>query len=127
MQAQLAAQQGLPTSSSTSTGIDNETVQALAKAINFEFRGKFDELKCSIIKITEDVGDLEGTMSQFQSKINKASETLLKHVWDISLQVQDEHKDYGIDAISKELGMFKQKIDDAVQAKLMFTKDQFLS
>ena len=123
LQAQLAAQPGLPTSSSTSTGIDNETVQALAKAINSEFRAKFDELKCSIMKITEDVGDLEGTMSQFQSKINKASETLLKHVWDISLQVQDEHKDYGIDAISKELGMFKQKIDDAVQAIAVLMHD----
>ena len=75
------------------------------------------------MKITEDMGDLEGTMSQFQSKINKASETLLKHVWDISLQVQDEHKDYGIDAISKELGMFKQKIDDAVQAIAVLMHD----
>ena len=99
------------------------TVQALAKAIITEFREKFDELKSHIMKVTEDMGDLETTMSQFQSKINKASEILLKHVWDISLQVQDEHKDYGIEAISKELGMLKQKIDDAVQAIALLMHD----
>ena len=123
LQAQLATQQVIPSSSSTSTPIDNDTIQALAKAILTDFREKFDELKSHIMKVTEDMEDLEATMSQFQKKINKASETLLKHVWDISLQVQDEHKDYGIEGISKELGMLKEKIDDAVQAIALLMHD----
>ena len=123
LQAQLATQQVIPSSSSTSTPIDNDTIQALAKAILTDFREKFDELKSHIMKVTEDMEDLKATMSQFQKKINKASETLLKHVWDISLQVQDEHKDYGIEGISKELGMLKEKIDNAVQAIALLMHD----